>query len=71
MSWGVSLANISLMKGVEGNRLEVPLLPHQPLACNKSLNPTYSNSSGFMDTTRRAEYAETHQGISVTITGTH
>lgn len=53
MFWGVSLASISLMKGVEGNRLELPLLPHQPLPWNKYLNLTYSNSSGFTDSSER------------------
>lgn len=59
------------MKRVERNTLEVPLTPHQPFACNKSLNSTYSNSSGFIDTTGRSEYTETHQWISITNTGTH
>lgn len=71
MFWGVSLASISLMKGVKGNRLELPLLPHQPLPWNKSLSPTYSNSSGFTDSTGRADYTNTHQRIGVTPTWTH
>lgn len=71
MFWGVSLASISLMKGVKGNRLELLLLPHQPLSWNKSLSPTYSNSSGFTDSTGRADYSNTHQWIGVTPTATH
>lgn len=58
------------MKQVGTNRLEVSLIPHQPLARNKFLNPASFNPSGATASSGEAEHAETSQRVSAIVMGT-